>query len=411
MRRRLVFLSAAVLMLLPMTVVYAHERFIRHDLKVPLHEQYFARQPGMLLGMQPDMLRIATVSCILLLAFLVIFFFRQNLDVFIEFRLLSGLRGRTQRALHHLAAFLTDKPVRLPWFRAVGEWAVVMFIRSPALVLMYSATNDSLVMPSYPLEPTSALYFKYIQVFLAILMLTQTALPLAGALVVGTWIYLWRYGWMVAADAIPVLTVAVVYLTSPWQSHKIAITELNEQQVRWVRLVLGFGFFALGWLKIYNYHLTAGVADNYPAVMDDPMIGFFAMGTNHLFRRENWIVAFAFAEVLSGFMLMVGVFTRVWGSMMIWVLAKLMLVNFGFEEIPHIYPIAATMAVVFSSKVGSEFSFVERIQQKAAREGKPMLRMATVGVASLAIAVVTVYALLYALTFIDRSHLSQGGLS
>jgi uncharacterized membrane protein YphA (DoxX/SURF4 family) len=406
MRRRLVFLSAAMLTLLPVTVVYAHERFIRHDLKVPLHERYFGRQPGMLLGMQSDMLRIATVSCVLLLAFLVIFFFRQNLDVFIEQRLLSvGLRGRAQRALHHLANFLTDKPVRLPSFRTVGEWAVVMFIRSPALVLMYSATNDSLVMPSYPLEPTSALYFKYIQVFLAILMLTQTALPLAGALVVGTWLYLWRYGWMVVADAIPVLTVAVVYLTSPWQSHRVAITELNEQQVRWVRLVLGFGFFALGWLKIYNYHLTAGVADNYPGVMDDPMIGFFAMGTNPLFRRENWIVAFAFAEVLSGFMLMMGVFTRVWGSMMIWVLAKLMLVNFGFEEIPHIYPIAATMAIVFSSKVGSEFSFVERIQQKAAREGKSLLRIASVGAASLVIAVVTVYALLYALTFIDRSHL------
>jgi uncharacterized membrane protein YphA (DoxX/SURF4 family) len=412
MRRRLVFLSAAMLTLLPVMVVYAHERFIRHDLKVPLHEEYFGRYPGMFLGMQPDMLRIATVSCVLLFTFLIIFFFRQNLDVFIEQRLLSvGLRGATQRALHHLANFLTDKPIRLPAFRTIGEWAVVMFIRSPALVLMYSATNDSLVMPSYPLEPTSALYFKYIQVFLAILMLTQTALPLAGALVVGTWIYLWRWGWMVAADAIPVLTVAVVYLTSPWQSHRIAITELNEQQVRWVRLVLGFGFFALGWLKIYNYHLTAGVADNYPGVMDDPMIGFFAMGTNPLFRRENWIVAFAFAEVLSGFMLMVGVFTRVWGSMMIWVLAKLMLVNFGFEEIPHIYPIAATMAIVFSSKVGSEFSFVERMQQKAAREGKPLLRIATVGVASLAIAVVTVYALLYALTFIDRSHLSQGGLS
>lgn len=411
MRRRLVFLSAATLALSPLTVVYAHERFIRHDLKVPLHEAYFQHQPGKLLGMQSDMLRIATVSCVLLLAFLVIFFFRQNLDVFIETRLQMGLRGRAQRALHHLASFLTDKPVRLPWFKTVSEWAVVLFLRSPALVLMYSATNDSLVMPSYPLEPTSAIYYKYIQVFLAILMLTQTALPLAGALVVGTWIYLWRWGWMVAADALPVLTVAVVYLTSPWQSHRVAITELNEQQVRWVRLVLGFGFFALGWLKIYNYHLTAGVADNYPGVMDDPMIGFFAMGTNPLFRRENWIVAFAFAEVLSGFMLMMGVFTRVWGSMMIWIFTKLMLVTFGFEEIPHIYPIAATMVVVFSNKLGSEFSIVERVQQKAAREGKTLLRLATVAAASLGIALVTVYALLYALTFIDRTHLSQGGLT
>ena len=138
--------------------------------------------------------------------------------------------------------------------------------------------------------------------------------------------------------------------------------------------------------------------------MNDPMIGFFAMGTNPLFRRENWIMAFANAEVLSGFMLMVGVFTRVWGSMMIWVLAKLMLVNFGWEEIPHIYPIAATMAIVFSNKLGSEFSFVERVQQSAAREGRTLARIITVAFASLAIAVVTVYVLLYAFTFIDRSH-------
>jgi len=62
MGRRLVFLSAALLTLFPVMAVYAHERFIRHDLKVPVHEQYFARQPGMLLGMQSDMLRIATVT-------------------------------------------------------------------------------------------------------------------------------------------------------------------------------------------------------------------------------------------------------------------------------------------------------------------------------------------------------------
>ena len=78
MGRRLVFLSAALLTLFPVMAVYAHERFIRHDLKVPIHEQYFARQPGMLLGMQSDMLRIATVSCVLLLAFLVIFFSNRN---------------------------------------------------------------------------------------------------------------------------------------------------------------------------------------------------------------------------------------------------------------------------------------------------------------------------------------------
>lgn len=399
---RLLFISAAVLASLS-AVVYAHERFIRHNLKFPLHEAYFGRHPEAFLGIQTDMMRIGTISFVLLTAFLVIFFFRQELDVFIEHRVLSGLRGPVQRCLNHFANFLTDKPVRLRWFHAIGEWAVVLFLRSPALVLMYSATNDSLVMPSYPLEPTSANFFKFFQVFLAILMLTQTALPLAGALVIGTWIYLWRWGWMVAADAIPVVTVAVMYVTSPWQSHKVAITEMNDVQLRWVRLVLGFGFFALGWLKIYNYHLLAGVADNYPSVMDDPMIGFFSMGSNPVFRRENWIIAFALAEVLSGFMLMTGVFTRVWGSLMVWVLVKLMLVNFGWEEIPHIYPIGATLAVVFSNKVRSEFSTIEQLQRKAGREGRTVFRFASVLLASLVTSVLTVYALLYAFTFINRT--------
>lgn len=404
MRRRLALLSAAALALFP-SLVFAHERFIKHKLKYPLHEQYFGRYSGAFLGIQPDMFRIATISCFVLTAFLIIFFLRQNLDMFIEHRLLFVLRGRIQRFVQHLANFLTDKPVRLRWFHAVSEWSVVLFLRSPALVLMYSATNDSLVMPSYPLEPTSAIYFKFLQVALAILILTQTALPLVGALVIGTWIYLWRWGWMVAADAIPVVTVAVLYITSPWQSHKLAITEMNEKQVRWVRLVLGFGFFALGWLKIYNYHLTAGVADNYPSVMNDPMIGFFSMGANLAFRRENWIVAFAMAEVLSGFMLMVGVFTRVWGVLMLWVFTKLMLIDFGWDEIPHIYPIAATMAVVFSNKCRSEFAFVERIKQKAAREGRAIFALASVVFASIVIAVVTVYLLLFALTFTNRSYM------
>jgi uncharacterized membrane protein YphA (DoxX/SURF4 family) len=295
--------------------------------------------------------------------------------------------------------------VRLRWFHAIGEWAVVLFMRSPALVLMYSATNDSLVMPSYPLEPSSAVYFKFLQVAIAILMLTQTALPLVGALVIGTWLYLWRWGWMVAFDAIPVVTVAVLYISCPWNSYKLAITEMSEKQLRWVRLVLGFGFLALGWLKIYNYHLTAGVADNYPSVMNDPMIGFFSIGTNPIFRRENWIVAFALAEVLSGFMLMMGVFTRVWGTLMLWVFIKLMLVDFGWQEIPHIYPIAATMAVVFSNKSGSEFAFIERLQQRLRREGRSVFRLATVTIASLAIAVLAVYVLLYLLTFTNRSNL------
>src|SRR5919201_397396 len=110
--RRLVLVATALAALFP-TVIYAHERFIKHDLKYPLHEQYFARQAGVFLGMQPDMLRIGTTSCLLLTVFLILFFFRQSLDGVIEHRLLFALRGASQRFLHHVANFLMDQPVRL----------------------------------------------------------------------------------------------------------------------------------------------------------------------------------------------------------------------------------------------------------------------------------------------------------
>ncbi len=394
----------AALASLPATV-YAHERFVKHSLKVPLRTEYFLRHPEAFLGIEPNMLRIATVVFVVLAACLAIWFFRQRLDVFVEHRLLGRLGGAPKRALHHLASFVMDKPVRLRAFRALEEWAVLLFLRSPALVLMYSATNDSLVMPSYPLEPSSAIYFKFIQVALAVLILTQTLLPLCGALIFGTWLYLFRWGWMVAADALPVLTVAVVYVTSPWISHKLAITETNAAQQRWIRLVLGFGFVVLGWLKLYNHDLTAGVADNYPGVMNDPMIGFFSLGTDAAFRRENWIVAFGLAEVLSGSMLMLGVFTRFWCVLMIWVFTKLMLIDFGWEEIPHIYPISGLMAIVFSNKITTEFAAIENLERKAWREGQKALRLGAVVAAAILIAALAIYPILYSLTFADRGSL------
>ncbi len=236
---------ALVILLVP-AVAFAHERFVRHRLKQPLHDEFFLRHPGSFLGMDPSMLRVGINAFVVFAAFLVIWFVRQPLDAAIA-RHVTPAGGRIQRAVHKIACFMTDRPVRNGIFHAVGEWAVIMFLRVPGLVLMYSASNNSLVMPSYPLDPKTEFFFKMAQAILAVLILTQTLLPLCGALLFGTWLYLNRWGWMVAADALPVLSVAVVYLTSPWESHKLAITELNETQMRWVRLTLGFGFLVLGW--------------------------------------------------------------------------------------------------------------------------------------------------------------------
>jgi len=405
MKARFRFVLALGLgVLLAPVPVGAHERFVKHDLKKHLHDAFFRQQAGMHFGMDPNMIQIGLLVTFVLAAFFVFFFLREGLDEFLRYRILARLRGSVQRSVHTLACFIMDKPVRTGWFYALGEWSVIMFLRSPALVLMYSATNDSLVMPSYPLEPTSAVIFKFIQVLLAILILTQTMLPLCGALVIGTWFYLFRWGPFVAIDAIPVVTAGILYAMSPWQSHKLAITRLNAQQTRVIRFVFGLGFVVLGWAKIYNHDLTVGVADNYPWIMNDPMVGFFKMGTDPALGREAWVLSFALAEVMSGFMMMMGVFTRLWGTIMIIMFTKLTLVDFGWDEIPHLYPIGAALAVVTSNHLRSEFGLVERIEY-ALRSGAPAKRMALVTVSAVTIAFFAVMPILYFLTFTDRSWL------
>jgi len=404
MRARFRTALAAALLLLAPTLASAHERFIRHDLKHRMQDWFFARDPNGPLGMNANMLHIGLLVTGLLAVLMGIWFLRESLDEIVRYKILSRLRGGVQRTLHNLAAFITDKPVRVGWFYSLGEWSVIMFLRAPALVLMYSATNDSLVMPSYPLEPSSAIYFKFLQALLAVLILTQTLLPLCGALIVGTWLYLFRWGPFVAVDALPVVTVAVVYLTAPWQSHKLAITRLNPDQARWVRIILGFGFLVLGWMKVYNHDLTAGVADNYPGVMNDPLVNMFAMGTDPALRRETWVVSFGMAEVLSGFMLMTGIFTRFWACMMLWVFTKLMLIDFGWDEIPHIYPIGALLAVLTSNDLRTEFDIVQKTE-RAMRGSGGLRRFALVAVSSVVIAVVAVLPILWGLTFSNRAML------
>jgi len=404
MRARFRTALAAALLLPAPTLASAHERFIRHDLKHRMQDWFFARDPNGPLGMNANMLHIGLLVTGLLAVLMGIWFLRESLDEIVRYKILSRLRGGVQRTLHNLAAFITDKPVRVGWFYSLGEWSVIMFLRAPALVLMYSATNDSLVMPSYPLEPSSAIYFKFLQALLAVLILTQTLLPLCGALIVGTWLYLFRWGPFVAVDALPVVTVAVVYLTAPWQSHKLAITRLNPDQARWVRIILGFGFLVLGWMKVYNHDLTAGVADNYPGVMNDPLVNMFAMGTDPALRRETWVVSFGMAEVLSGFMLMTGIFTRFWACMMLWVFTKLMLIDFGWDEIPHIYPIGALLAVLTSNDLRTEFDIVQKTE-RAMRGNGGLRRLALVAVSSVVIAVVAVLPILWGLTFSNRAML------
>jgi uncharacterized membrane protein YphA (DoxX/SURF4 family) len=396
-------LAAAAILLAP-GLAFAHERFVRHDLKVPLKDEFFRRYPGAFLGVHPSMLRVGLNAFSVLAAFLVVWFVRQPLDEAVA-RVAQLAGGRVQRAVHQVACFVTDRPVRNRVFHALGEWAVIAFLRVPGLVLMYSAANNALVLPSYPLDPRTEFFFKMAQAVLAVLILTQTLLPLCGALLVGTWLYLNRWGWIVAMDALPILSVAAVYLSSPWESHKLAITEISEKQIRAVRFTLGISFVILGWLKVYNHDLIAGVADNFPSIRADPMVSLFATGTDPRYARECWVVSFAMAEVMSGFLLMTGTFTRLWGTIMGVILTKLMLVDFGWNEVPHLCFIAAMAVIALSNRLKGELDPIEAVEERAGRDGKSLKQAAIIGGTSLGLALAVIFPTLIALTFSDRANL------
>lgn len=384
-----------LVVLLPATAL-AHERFIPHELIVPLNRDFFRR-------LDPNMLSIAIRIAFVMAAMLFVWFLRDPLDRMVENRLLRNLRGKLKEWIHLVACFLTDKPVEHPVYTRLGAWIVLLFLRCPALVLMYAATTESLVMPSYPLEPSTANVFQYAQVIMAIGIITQTAMPFGGATIFGTFLYmLYAFDWKVAVDVLPVLTVAVIYVSSRWDSHKRLITDISRTQMRWVRIVLGFGFFALGWMKIYNHDLTAGVADNFPAVMDDPLISLFYFGTDAAFKRESWIVAFAMSEVLTGFLVMVGVFNRLWCTMMVYVFTKLMLIDFGWAEIPHLYPIGAFLVVAFSNHHSNEFYRLDQLEEYEERQGKTGTEIAIAAGASALIAAVVIFPMLYVLTRVEH---------
>jgi hypothetical protein len=108
---------------------------------------------------------------------------------------------------------------------------------------------------------------------------------------------------------------------------------------------------------------------------------------------------------MSGFLVTVGVFTRVWGVLTAFVFTKLLLLDFGWDEIPHIYPVAALLVLVFSNRLTSEADPIEARDEAAWRRGEHLRRVAIVGGSTLITAVLVIFPLLYLISFFDRSGL------
>jgi hypothetical protein len=79
-----------------------------------------------------------------------------------------------------------------------------------------------------------------------------------------------------------------------------------------------------------------------------------------------------------------------------------MLIDFGWAEIPHLYPIGAFLAVVFSNHLSNEFYRLEELEEYEERLGKTGAEVGIAAVSSVLIALVVIFPMLFFLTRIEH---------
>lgn len=287
------------------------------------------------LGIHPKLFAVAMRALVVVIVVMATWSFRARL---------GELAGRR-------AAFLFDEPVGAAWFQSAGRFAIALLVRSPALVLIDAAARSAMLVPSRPLGPELAAILAPFQVALALLILTQTALPLCGAVLMGSWLYVALSGFTVAADAAPLLAVATIYAFAPWRSHELGPPEVTRAASRIFRVAVGISLVAGGFRDLFAYEQTAGLVERVPALLDDPFTRLLMMGHSEGFARETWVAATAVAQLMGGILIGSGVFTRLVALVAALVFVRLMAVDPGWA---HILPLSAMLALITVDRPGSE---------------------------------------------------------
>ena len=335
-RRELVLSIIGIIQLATATPAFAHERWVKHLPLAPIQSEIF---------------RSLSSGSWQLIARPVLLFAMLSLIWSLRDQLATLFKAKLGPSAARCIDFIFNTESQDLWSPAARRMIVKISVRIPALVLMYAASTSSLIMPSFPLEGSLNDLFRIVQTTLAIMILGEVALPLVGlsllALVGFSFAY---FGANTAIDILPVLGLSYIYLLMPMKGGSYAL-HLGLGEVRILQSIIGIAFFLLGVMKIVNFDLTVGVADNYPFVMHDPLIGIFSLGSDPHFAREWWTFGFACSEMLTGMLLATGVFMRPIALFSAAIFTKLMFMDFGWAEVPHIFPIAVLILIGTSSAV------------------------------------------------------------
>jgi uncharacterized membrane protein YphA (DoxX/SURF4 family) len=323
------------------SIAMAHERWIQHELSKPVNDALFTT-------MSTDMASVVGRTVFIFLVFMTGWIYRDRIERVVRKTLKRQLHDKPLAVALEMSDFVFGREMHGALFARASNLAMRFVTTVPALVLMFAAARGDIIMPSFPI-PLSSPHLgllRFGQAALAVLIITDVAIAYVGASLCGLVAYcLGRYGAIVAVDALPVLGVAFIYLT---QNSKVFSA---GERVKWCRAIVGISFFLLGVMKMANHNLTVGVADQWPDVLQDPMIRLFWYGTDAQFQREWWCIGFGMSEMMTGLVLAFGFFSRPLALLVAAEFTSLMVFHFGWPEFPHFYPIAVLLVVVFSQGV------------------------------------------------------------
>ncbi len=337
------------------------------------------------LGLNPKLVAVMSRGLLVVLALVVVWMARTERSVSAQ---------ATASPWRIPAAFLFDGPVDTRWFAIAGQLTLAFLVRCPAIVLLYAASRDALLVPGYALSPELAAVLGPFQVVLAVLILAQAALPCVGALLAGTWLFVATHGALAGVDAWPLAAVAGLYLSAPWQSHELPVLAPSPQVRRLFRVAVGLGWIASGHRDLFAYESTALLLEGVPRLADDPLTRLLMMGHSAGFARETWIAAVGALQLAGGVLIAGGVFTRAVALVGSAILVGGLALDSGAHAIGRLVPLAALLALV---------AFERHHAELGAHEVGRSLRERAITVLSLAaLAATAVVPALYLLSTIDR---------
>ncbi len=326
----------------------AHERWIEHEPLEPIHNEIFQ-------NFSSYSFAIICRPLALIFALGILWILRHHLAY--------RAKSFTPRFLHSTLDFIFMTETRALWGEEIQRIILQLMIRIPSLGLIYAAANSCLLLPSFPLIGGLNTFFRVVQTILALMILAELALPIVGITIALLLLVCFGfYGFSLGVDGLPMLGLSYIYWQYPSLTHQSSY-QYSAQQMRGLQIILGIAFLLLGLLKFANYQLMIGVIDHYPEVMHDPLIQIFSTGSDPQFAREWWVFGFACSEVMTGVLLILGVFARVLALLAALIFGKLLVGEFGWAEFPHLMFISQLILIASCDATSTASPFVPKIAE------------------------------------------------